>query len=825
MKTNIITVISAALLLTCCAKINALEGEHYSLTLRTEATKVAIGEKDGGSYPLTWQTGDAVIINGTMVSNGLGSEYDGQQSATFTTDEKVYYPVSVVYPATVKGENGNIVIPAEQTSGDSFANGCAILAGYSAGDDSAIQMAQTCGYIKVPVTGSQTLSSVSIKALGCEILAGTFSVNAKLGKIEPVAGEVGSSSIRVMSSETLSGTPRDFVFAVPAGSYAKGFRLTIKDNAGQQMTKTMYTATGKTIVAGMMTEMQPVAYTPSSAEAEIFDISTSEVSFTGKGYTAVSVSACAGGEDVTVSTAGLDWCKVTAPELIPAGMTTSIDIVPVNANICDVREGSVTFTGVTSGTKVVLPVSQGNMYTPSYGFPAKWYAPDFTTKMLNDWTEEGFFTCTAGAGVGHTYMTLGSTIPGRIPSRVIYNSKYPSGYGMVAGDYFQFNAPVQDVKAGTDLDLMITISPTAAGAPKYWLVEWYDGGEWKSNPRYTASEDGETKYSFYIKYFSSANYRTHIESYTLQNPVKDDFVRVRVRAVGLWNNGGGTLGNNSATVFLTPGTYLTYFVCYADEETPVLDTHKMSQYGNSITYYHGSAMMLKEIARREGHQLDVRINLKGSQEFENHLTTLPMSQEITAEGGYDFAVMNDGSYFHAEYAMGSKSSIVGVTAKYTPEEILYWQKEMTKAIRATSPNCQIVLTSEHSYSRKAADDNYLGFGSFENFDYYQWLGAQALATADPNLNWIAPSGKGFANARTNYGFTSAYNWMQHTDNYHPNLWGAYMRACITYLTMFGGSFGDNPADCCLDPADAAKLRQAAMDIVNDSTRENFHFHE
>jgi len=821
--------LAVTLVLTCCSnkiETDRKDNEVFSLELLSCRTKVTIGPESAGQHPMMWQKGDAVIVNGDILSNPLGNEYDGQDRAVFTTSQKVFYPVSVVYPATVFNAKDRIEIPASQNvDNNSFANGYSILIGYASKGGSPIAMQQACGYIKFSLTGSATLSSVDLKALDCELLAGIFSVDAANGTITPVSGETGSSTISKVCSATLSGTPMDFIFAVPAGDYNKGFKLIVKDNAGQTMSKTLYTASGKAVEAGMMTKMSSVQYVPGAPESEIFAISKTSVSFPGKDYSSSEVFACAGDEEVTVSSSGLEWCSSTLPTTIPAGRTVSMSFIPSNANICDLRNGTVTFTGKTSGKTTVLTLSQSNLYVSSYGFPAKWFTPDITATMKTQWLKEGYTTCTAGNGVGKAFLSLSSTVSANKPTPVDHSGNI-AGSGMKAGDYFQFSVPVQNVPAGTDLDFMVTLSPSSSAAPKYWLVEWYDGGEWKSQPRYTASEDGKTQYSFYIKYFSSSNYRTHIENYTLQNAVNEDFVRVRVRAVGSWNNGGGTLGNNTANVFFAPGNYVAgYFVCYADEATPVSDTHKMSQYGNSITYYHGSAFMLKEIARREGHNLDVRINLKGSQEFEHHLNKLIFSQEITAEGGYDFAVMNDGSYFHAEYGAGSKSAIVGVTPKYSPEEILYWQTEMTKAIKAVSPSCQTIITSEHSYSRKAADDNYLGFGSFENFDYYQWKGSTELGTADTNLNWMAPAGKGFARARNNYGFGSSYNYMQHTDNYHPNLYGAYMRACITYLIMFGGSFGENPADCCLPSAEAANLRQAAMDIVNDSTREDFHFHK
>ena len=81
------------------------------------------------------------------------------------------------------------------------------------------------------------------------------------------------------------------------------------------------------------------------------------------------------------------------------------------------------------------------------------------------------------------------------------------------------------------------------------------------------------------------------------------------------------------------------------------------------------------------------------------------------------------------------------------------------------------------------------------------------------MDLVSPIGKAFALARSGYGFDSAYNWLLYTDNYHPHRYGAYLKACVNYLLLFGEPFGSHPADCDVPPEIAARLRAAAEKIV------------
>ena len=567
--------------------------------------------------------------------------------------------------------------------------------------------------------------------------------------------------------------------------------------------------------------------------AGTFSVSETSIEFPGTGFTQTLLNVTTGEKAVSVSSQGLSWLKDGAiPTEIPAMKSVVFSVLPATGNVCDVRQGTLTFTEQGGSTKTVS-ISQGNLYTPVDGYPARWEITKGVTYTESNaagrrWLNEGVAATVAADDAvskapGTGYISAGSTTGNKLNYSVAPGGTQNISIGnMIAGDYIQFSVPVTSLPAGTDVDFMVTINTNNNKTPKYFLFEYWDEGKWNAQPRYKAAEDG-TDYSFDVFDYDSKNHRTYITTFTLRQAISSDFIKMRVRAVG-------SVNCNGAALTATPTAYInfpcmTYRACEivaypgisAKESKPV----KLLQLGNSFTYYHGSAFKLKQICRQEGHATDVRINVKGSQEFEHHLDVLPFSQRLVAEGGYDKAIIQDGSYFHAEYGIGDASAIQTVDVKYSPEQILALTKRMSAAIKEKSPSADVVLESVWSYSYKTVGD-YLGFGSFENFDKYMWQGSQALGQADPNINWLSPIGKGFALARSG-DFGSTYNYLLYTDNYHPSRYGSYLKACINYLILFGEPFGSNPADCDIPAADAAKLRAIAEQIVlGGSGREQYH---
>ena len=555
-----------------------------------------------------------------------------------------------------------------------------------------------------------------------------------------------------------------------------------------------------------------------------FAVSESTITFPGTGFSQTILNVSAGDKAVTISAEGLDWLKTESiPSSVAAGRAAAIPIIPRTGNIDEQRSGTLTVKEADGENRTVA-ISQGTIPANVEGFPARWEIAKGVTYTEGNaagqrWLREGIAETVktddiASTSPGVGYISAGSTTGNKLVYSVAPSGTQNISIGnMDEGDYIQFSVPTVSMPAGTDIDFMVTINTNNNKTPKYWLFEYWDDGKWVSQPRYTASEDSNVKYSLDVYDYDSKNHRTYITTFRLSKAVSNDFVKMRLRAVGKINCSGGTLVPTSNAFMNFPCT--TYRSCEivaypgipAKESTPV----KLLQLGNSFTYYHGSAFKLKQICRAEGHATDVRINIKGSQEFAEHLDMLPFSQRVVAEGGYDKAIIQDGSYYHAEYTVG-KDALKDVDPEYTPEQILGYTKRLSAAIKEKSPNSKVILESVWSYSYKSTG-NYLGFGSFDAFDAAQWQGSNAIATADPNVDIVSPIGKAFALARSQYGFNSAYNWLLYTDNYHPNRYGSYLKACVNYLILFGERFGSHPADCDVPAAEAAKLREVATKIV------------
>ena len=595
----------------------------------------------------------------------------------------------------------------------------------------------------------------------------------------------------------------------------------------------------------------------------VFSVSKTEVDFPGTGYAAVSVNVTTGAENVEVTKQDLDWLTCEVPAEIPSGKGLVLQMTPSSGNVFQNRSGSLIFREKESGETKTISISQANLYTPVNGFPARWEIS--STAFANGTSANDAGNKWIREGVASTIRTAFSYAPATEPGTGYISGVPVAGHNLKysidassstktlcignldEGDAIHFSIPVVSLAAGTDIDFMVTINTNSAATPKYWLFEYWDGSQWRHDESRlcTAREDSNVKYSVYIEKLANTCYRTFITSFTLPNKVENDFVKMRLRAVGKINAKGGAL-------VATPNAYIYFvtlmykgceIVAYPDAPA-VKDNTKLLQFGNSITFYNGSAFKLKQICRAEGHQTDVHINLKGSNQFRHHLEELQYSQEMMEEGGYDKVILQDGSFYHAVYGYGDISVIDGrSTGTLTSQDIRDLTERIGKNIKKYSPNCDIILENPYSFSYKTLN-NWLGFGNvtpprdwtgttdewnaltgWHKMDWYQWLGARLIGQEVSEVNWISPLSKAFAMARDEYGYTSTYNYLLYKDNYHPNIYGSYLKACVHYLIMFGEPFGAHPADCDVPAEHAAKLREIAEKIVlgNDgSKRETFH---
>lgn len=103
--------------------------------------------------------------------------------------------------------------------------------------------------------------------------------------------------------------------------------------------------------------------------------------------------------------------------------------------------------------------------------------------------------------------------------------------------------------------------------------------------------------------------------------------------------------------------------------------------------------------------------------------------------------------------------------------------------------------------------SYGGFTDFPTFETYNDAGAKAMGKGRRDLG-VADRPRLQAGARRRFGYQPLLLGQQAQSEY-----GAYLKACVNYLVLFGERFGADPADCGLNPDKAAYLRSVAEQIV------------
>ena len=160
-------------------------------------------------------------------------------------------------------------------------------------------------------------------------------------------------------------------------------------------------------------------------------------------------------------------------------------------------------------------------------------------------------------------------------------------------------------------------------------------------------------------------------------------------------------------------------------------------------------------------------------------------------GGYDYAFIQDQSQNPANYGRDATASILtGLTT-------------LADKVRAASPSCKVILEETWTFSSAS----YGGFTDFPTFETYNDAGAKAMAKAAGT--WVSPIGPAFRQVREGGSGINLY----YSDSKHQSEYGAYLKACVNYLVLFGERFGADPADCGLNPDKAAYLRSVAEQIV------------
>lgn len=395
------------------------------------------------------------------------------------------------------------------------------------------------------------------------------------------------------------------------------------------------------------------------------------------------------------------------------------------------------------------------------------------------WKTTGKCHATYGEGRGKAYFMAVSATGDKLSYSI--EGSGPAVGGMKENDYLLFCVPMENLPAGTDIDFMVTLNATSQETARDWQFEYYEAGEWIPS--------GEP----FIINSSYQNHASIVREYTLAQDIVQDTLKMRCRVCSSKNAKDEEIDTGKGGfIYFPPMDFQScWIIAYDPARFPAAkDKSNIMALGNSFSYYYAPVWMLKEIARSQGHRMELRMNVKGAQTFGNHLT-LPYSKAVIGKGGYDVAVLQDQSTQHSSYSK-SPSSKANV-------------REDTKRIKAeileNSPSCRILVENTWSYSAS----NYGGFGSYEAFDAALTNGC--LIITEETSCEMSPICAAFAEARKQ-GFNLTIS-----DNKHQNEYGAYLKACVNYLVIFKERFTSDVSDCNLPPNAAETLREIAEAIA------------
>lgn len=128
------------------------------------------------------------------------------------------------------------------------------------------------------------------------------------------------------------------------------------------------------------------------------------------------------------------------------------------------------------------------------------------------------------------------------PKRVVGGTGHPYVTGAWPGDYWQFSATDNyEYPAGSNLHIKFLTRISATGQ-KYWMLEYFDGAEWKPADEYPVATETETGTSAQYNFINPTSNVVVECNWKLAAPCREPMFRMR--CVANWqSNGKGALAN------------------------------------------------------------------------------------------------------------------------------------------------------------------------------------------------------------------------------------------------------------------------------------------
>ncbi|MBQ0080586.1 MAG: hypothetical protein KBS95_03435 [Alistipes sp.] len=240
MKTINITLFAALMLFAAvsCGKDETLSTSNtqVELTGKLEPTVVCDQTRTvlGQGNTVLWEVGDKLSVISSKGNNEFTVSKVGTPATTATfqgslSEAEQYYAL-YPYGSTARLQDGKIIFPVAQEQeyvASSFAkNALACVAPFSKPGD-FLNFKNIFGLFKLSLTGSKTISKIVLLDNYGTMLWGNavLAANSSIGtQAQGLSMQDGNNMVILKNiNETLSSTPKDFYFAVPAGAFEYGF--------------------------------------------------------------------------------------------------------------------------------------------------------------------------------------------------------------------------------------------------------------------------------------------------------------------------------------------------------------------------------------------------------------------------------------------------------------------------------------------------------------------------------------------------------------------------------------------------------------------------
>lgn len=284
MKLRLISAITLmGLLFSACLKeetSGASEGGEKTLSvgLPSVQSKTWLDYEAGGSpLKVYWSDGDKLNVNGqTSLPLSIGEDEKVAEADFLLSNLQA--PYRAVYPSSAVTEDGYaadgsiaIQLPSVQKYlSTSFANGVAIMYGYSESED-GVALQNLCAVVRVNIKGSDdNIVAARLESMsGTVPLCGDFRLTPADGTLNTVNGNT-ALALEMDKVALNNETGADFFFAIPKGDYSAGLSFFFRRESDGQLMQNIWRP-DEPLEGGKLYSFNNVDFDPTAREIQTPD--------------------------------------------------------------------------------------------------------------------------------------------------------------------------------------------------------------------------------------------------------------------------------------------------------------------------------------------------------------------------------------------------------------------------------------------------------------------------------------------------------------------------------------------------------------------------